>query len=63
MKTVLIVEIDHKTPMPDSATDIIADRVYSFLYARRCECEVTVKAAVIEDVTVRTVREIEGVPV
>ena len=63
MKTVLIVEIDHKTTMPDAATDIIADRVYSFLYARRCECDVTVKAAVIEDVTIRTVKEIEGVPV
>ena len=63
MKTVLIVEIDHKKPMPDSATDIIADRIYSFLHARKCECGVTVKAAVIEDITMRTVRDIEGVPV
>ena len=63
MKTILIVEIDHKAPMPEAAADIIADRVYSFLYARRCECDVTVKAAVIEDVTIRTVKEIEGVPV
>ena len=63
MKTILIVEIDHKNSLPDQATDIIADRIYSFLYARRCECDVTVKAAVIEDVTIRTVKEIEGVPV
>lgn len=45
MKTQILIEIDHKKPLPEKTpiTDVIAQRVYGFLYANGVEAGVVAK--------------------
>lgn len=45
MKTTIEVVIDHKKPLPGRLpiTDVIADRLYMYLYANACEAGVDAK--------------------
>lgn len=45
MKTYLLIEIDHKKPLPNKSpiTDMVGQRVYGFLYSQNCEAGVVVK--------------------
>lgn len=42
MKTILILTIEHKKPLPVKTpiTDVVAERTYNFLYAQGCEAGV-----------------------
>lgn len=68
MKTYLMIEIDHKKPLPADFTDSSANWHYTSLHAKGVECDVSVRYCEIRHLTLRTVFNIdelivEGVPV
>ncbi len=44
-ETIVTVKILHTKPLPKEALDTIAQRTYSYLYARGCEAGVTAALA------------------
>jgi hypothetical protein len=48
MKTLIVLEIDHKKPLPTKSpiTDIVAQRVYGYLYSQGCEAGVQARVEV-----------------
>lgn len=43
MKTIIVLELDHKKPLPSSVTDTAAQRIYAWLYSQGVEAGVSAK--------------------